>query len=160
MTEQQIITLVVSCLVYLVCGGFAAYWYMRAINHVSVEVRRRLAHEAAVGILGGCMLIGWIFLLPYAYFFEVKKYSEMTFKSNSVEKSEDGFIVRGELKVKDTTNKVEIPFTFEKKKKGGVFKGVMKVHTKNLGIDYPSIVSQDETEDPNVIITIEVPVTK
>ncbi|MCG8608005.1 YceI family protein [bacterium] len=43
-------------------------------------------------------------------FFEVEKYPEITFKSTSVKKSGDGYVLTGALTIKDVTKEVSFPF--------------------------------------------------
>lgn len=88
-------------------------------------------------------------------FFDVKKYPEIIFTSTAIEADGDNFLARGELKMKGTTNQVEIPFSLVKEEAGSIFKGVLKIKTSDVGIDYKKIADSDE---PNCIITIEVPV--
>ncbi len=62
---MQLFYLVLGFISYLAVGAFASWWYGKKIEQISLQVRGRLPHEAAVGIVEGCMLIGWIALLPY-----------------------------------------------------------------------------------------------
>lgn len=43
-------------------------------------------------------------------FFDVEKYPEIQFKTNRVEKRDDGYVAIGNLTIKDVTKEVEIPF--------------------------------------------------
>jgi K(+)-stimulated pyrophosphate-energized sodium pump len=45
-------------------------------------------------------------------FFDVNNFSEILFKSNSIEMTEDGYVAKGELKIKDVTKAVELPFEY------------------------------------------------
>jgi polyisoprenoid-binding protein YceI len=48
--------------------------------------------------------------LRTADFFDAVKYPTMTFKSTKVEKKDDGYVVTGDLTIKDKTKSVSIPF--------------------------------------------------
>src|SRR5262249_39622051 len=43
-------------------------------------------------------------------FFDVAKYPELSFKSTKIEKSKDGYVVTGDLTIKDKTKSISIPF--------------------------------------------------
>jgi polyisoprenoid-binding protein YceI len=49
--------------------------------------------------------------LRTADFFEVAKYPELTFKSTRVERKKNGYVLHGDLTLKDVTRQVAIPFT-------------------------------------------------
>jgi len=48
--------------------------------------------------------------LRSADFFDAAKYPEMSFKSTKIEKSKDGYVVTGDLTIKDKTRAISIPF--------------------------------------------------
>jgi len=48
--------------------------------------------------------------LKSADFFDAAKYPEMSFKSTKIEKSKDGYVVTGDLTIKDKTRAISIPF--------------------------------------------------
>ncbi|MBC8065542.1 MAG: polyisoprenoid-binding protein [Chlorobia bacterium] len=48
--------------------------------------------------------------LKTADFFDAAKYPTMTFKSTKIEKKGDGYVVTGDLKIKDKTKSISIPF--------------------------------------------------
>lgn len=48
--------------------------------------------------------------LKSAEFFDVEKYPELTFKSKSIEKADDGYRLVGDLTIKDVTKEVSFPF--------------------------------------------------
>lgn len=50
--------------------------------------------------------------LKSADFFDVEKYPEITFKSKKIEKTEDGYVMTGDLTIKDVTKEVSVPFEF------------------------------------------------
>jgi len=48
--------------------------------------------------------------LKKADFFDAEKFPELSFKSSKLVKSKDGYIVTGDLTIKDKTKKISIPF--------------------------------------------------
>lgn len=44
-------------------------------------------------------------------FFDVEKYPEITFQSSKIEKAKDGYVAVGNLKIRDVSKEVRIPFT-------------------------------------------------
>lgn len=98
--------------------------------------------------------------LKSADFFNVEKYPTITFTSTGISTGDGGFVVQGQLKVKDAVADVEIPFQFVQNGDNGVFQGEFKTHTKKLGIDYGGIKSKDGNGAPNVTISLDIPVMK
>ncbi len=83
------------------------------------------------------------------------KFPLISYKSNKIEKTGNGFKAIGELTLKGTTKPVEIPFTFSPKENEGVFKGQFQVNREDYKVGKPggsvgSIIS----------IELEVPVKK
>ena len=83
------------------------------------------------------------------------KFPLISFKSNKIEKTGNGFKAIGELTLKGTTKPVEIPFTFSSKENEGVFKGQFQINREDYKVGKPggsvgSIIS----------IELEVPVKK
>ena len=62
-------------------------------------------------------------------FFDAEKFPEMKFSSTSFSKTDDGYIAKGELTIKETTKSIEIPF-----KVLGLGNHPMKSGTLMLGI--------------------------
>lgn len=50
--------------------------------------------------------------LKSADFFDVEKYPEIKFKSTKIAKTEDGYVLTGNLTIKDVTKEVSFPFEF------------------------------------------------
>ncbi len=72
--------------------------------------------------------------LRSADFFEVEKYPDITFKSTKVEKKGKGWIVTGDLTMKDVTKQISFPFDvlgFVKEKNGGTRMGISAETTVN-----------------------------
>jgi polyisoprenoid-binding protein YceI len=61
-------------------------------------------------------------------YFDVAKYPEISFKGKNIARTDKGYSVTGDLKIKDITRKVEIPFTFDNQGNHGVFKGALTVN--------------------------------
>lgn len=81
------------------------------------------------------------------------KYPRISFKSTKIEKSSDGFKASGDLKIKDVSKQIVIPFTFTNKDASGVFKGEFKINREEYKVGKPGgSVGRDIT------ITLSVPV--
>ena len=103
--------------------------------------------------------------LRKADFFEVEKYPEMTFKSTSVAKKGNGWIVEGDLTMKGVTKSVSIPFEVTGFVPGGErtgakigIAGETKINRRDFGVNYgsnlPSGVPQI-ADEVKVILQIE-----
>lgn len=69
-------------------------------------------------------------------FFDVEKYPEITFQSSKIEKTKDGYVAVGSLKMRDVTKEVRIPFTLT----GPVAMG----DTKKIGIEANLILNRQD----------------
>ncbi len=80
--------------------------------------------------------------LRTADFFEVSKYPELTFESQSIEKKTKGHVLAGLLTIKGQTHPVSIPFTFTTAAVNGKTilhaQGKTQVDRHDFGIDYGS----------------------
>ena len=63
-------------------------------------------------------------------FFNCEKYPDICFKSTSITKEENGFIVSGEMSLHGITKQVEIPFNYS----NNTFKGSFKINRKDYGV--------------------------
>jgi len=63
-------------------------------------------------------------------YFDVEKYPHISFRSESFEKTADGFIMKGQLKIKETMHEEVIRFTYEDQ----VFKGKMNIQLSNYKV--------------------------
>ena len=80
-------------------------------------------------------------------FFDVAKYSKITFVSEKITKKGNGFIAEGKLTIKGTTKTVKIPFErkgpivnpFNKKKTIG-FEGEFKLNRKDYGLNFNAML--------------------
>lgn len=75
-------------------------------------------------------------------FFDVAKYPEMKFASTSISKTDDGYVAKGKLTIRDVTKSVEVPFTVlgrgDHPMKKGVeiiaLKGAFKIDRNEYGV--------------------------
>ncbi|MFD2599409.1 YceI family protein [Sphingobacterium corticis] len=68
-------------------------------------------------------------------FLNAEKYPKITFKSSSFVKSGDSYLVRGDLTIKATTKRVEIPFTFVDKGQSGEFNGQFQINRTDYNLE-------------------------
>jgi polyisoprenoid-binding protein YceI len=68
-------------------------------------------------------------------YFNTDKYPTISFRSTKIEKAGNGYTAAGDLKIKDVTKAIRLPFTFSGSGNSGVFKGhfVLKREDYNLG---------------------------
>ena len=88
-------------------------------------------------------------------YFDAAKFPIILFKSTAITKSTSGYIVEGNLTIKSTTKKIQIPFTFKENATGAVFTGNFKINRIDYTVGESSWKLKDE-----VIITVLVPVKK
>ena len=68
-------------------------------------------------------------------FFDVNQYPTIHFTSSTFEKTEAGYLVTGNLKIKEVTKTVSIPFTFHKTGDQGVFEGQFEINRKDYNLE-------------------------
>lgn len=73
-------------------------------------------------------------------FFDVEKYSSITFKGNLISQVDEGYIVKGDLTIKDVTKAVEVPFNYNgmEEKNGTMvakFSGKVTIDRKDFHLD-------------------------
>ncbi len=95
-----------------------------------------------------------------ADFFDAEKYPKITFTSTSITANGDAYVAKGNLKMKDSTKVIELPFTFkEDGKEKATFSGTITMNAADYGVmkptNDPAKAGRDKT-----IITIVVPVNK
>ena len=83
-------------------------------------------------------------------YFDIKKYPTISFKSSSIEKAEKGFLMNGEMTIKEITNKVKINFTYE----DNTFIGKTRIY----GNDYDFFKKEKKKEDSEIRIIITIPI--
>lgn len=86
-------------------------------------------------------------------FFNVEKYPKIYFKSKSFKKTNTGYLVDGNLQIKDKTKAIQIPFTFNEQGGKGMFTGSFEINRT----DY-NLIKNGVGEI--VKINIKLPVTK
>jgi polyisoprenoid-binding protein YceI len=69
--------------------------------------------------------------------FDVKKYPEIRFASNSITRTTQGYQADGILSLHGVQKPVSIPFTFQKNNEGGTFTGSFNVNRVDFGIGEP-----------------------
>lgn len=69
-------------------------------------------------------------------FFAVETYPKISFQSNSIEKTGQQFLAKGQLTIRNKTKEVSLPFTYE----SGTFKGTFSLNRLdyNLGKKFPT----------------------
>jgi polyisoprenoid-binding protein YceI len=88
-------------------------------------------------------------------FFEAKKYPKIIFTSKEFSKTDKGYIVKGDLTMKNVTKPIEVPFTFEDSGNKAIFKGIMNVYPSEFGV-----MKDKKGDKEKVEISIEVPFVK
>ena len=86
-------------------------------------------------------------------YFEVDKYPLITFKSDSIVKSENKYEVRGKLTIKSTTKDVSIPFSYLNVEGVAEFNGQLKLDRRDYGMGKSSWVLGDEVNIQLKVIT-------
>lgn len=88
-------------------------------------------------------------------YLDAGKYPEISFKSNKIEKSGNGYKAIGELTIKGVSKHEEIPFSFSETGDKGVFKGNFTIQRKDFGVgDSGGSIGND------INVDLTVPVTK
>ena len=80
--------------------------------------------------------------------FNAKKHPTLDFKSNSIKKTEKGFLMNGEISIKGTTKEVSINFTYEK----NVFIGKTVIFSNDF-----DVFSQKNRDNSKVLVKITIP---
>ena len=93
-------------------------------------------------------------LLTQDKWFQPEKYPRISFRSTLFQKTSTGYIVTGDLTLKESTKPVNISFTFTKIKGGGLLKGQLVINREDYGL------GQSKTVGKEISILIEVPVKK
>jgi polyisoprenoid-binding protein YceI len=85
-------------------------------------------------------------------YFHVTAYPRITFISNSITRVSGGQLqAEGNLKIKNTTRKIVIPFVYEALPNGYLFEGKFKLHRRDFNVGGYSLTLSDE-----VLITLTV----
>jgi polyisoprenoid-binding protein YceI len=81
--------------------------------------------------------------------FDAKKFPTIDFSSSSIENTEKGFTMSGEISIKGTKKKVTINFTYE----DNVFIGKTSVYSNDF-----DVFTQKNREDSKVLVKITIPI--
>jgi len=102
--------------------------------------------------------------LRSADFFEAAKYPDMTFKSIAVEKRDSGYVLSGDLTIKDVTKRISFPFTMTGTVKdpwGGTRFGIeasTSINRRDFGVNFGSRMANgalDVADDVAIDLHIE-----
>jgi polyisoprenoid-binding protein YceI len=88
--------------------------------------------------------------------FDVSKYPKISFKSTSFSKTSDGYLVNADLRLRNISKAVSIPFQFIEENGKGRFSGTFKIKRKDFGIYGPlagMVVGNDFTIDLNIPVS-------
>lgn len=73
-------------------------------------------------------------------YFDAEKYPAIKFASTSIEKSINGYTVKGNLTIKSVTKAISIPFTVDESADGLTLKGKFSINRKDFGVGGSSAV--------------------
>ncbi len=82
--------------------------------------------------------------------FNVEKYPTITFTSNNIEKTEDGYVAKGQLTLLETTKDVELPFNYFGKQDtpwgfpSAAFAGAIIINKNDYGLTYGGTMLGEE----------------
>lgn len=80
-------------------------------------------------------------------FFDVEKFSKITFVSTQILKvSNGGLIAEGKLTIKNVTKDIKIPFTYTGNAEGGVFEGAITLNRLDYAVGGSSLTMGDDVE--------------
>lgn len=82
-------------------------------------------------------------------YFKMGKFAQMKFKSTSIEKTDEGYKMKGLLTISGTEKEVEFTFTFN----NNVFEGKAAIFMNDFGV-----FSQKKMEDSKVLLKVSIPV--
>lgn len=83
-------------------------------------------------------------------YFNAEKYPQIKFESTSITATDDGYKMKGQLTIKETTKEITFNFTFNGRK----FKAKTKIYGKDFKVGH----GWKEREDSKIYIKIKVPV--
>lgn len=87
-------------------------------------------------------------------YLDAKKYPTISFKSDKIERSGDGYKAVGQLTIKGVSKPQVIPFSFSEKGDQGVFKGTFTIQRADYGVGSPGgSIGNDITVHLNVPVT-------
>jgi polyisoprenoid-binding protein YceI len=89
-------------------------------------------------------------------YFDPKRFPFIHFESSGVSRTDSGFLLKGKLTIKETTEEVLLPFTFREKGSTGMFQGRLHIYCSRYGL-----LSRNR-DNPTTLghVFIEVPVKR
>jgi len=93
--------------------------------------------------------------LMSADFFDAANHPTMSFTSETVTKTDTGFVATGKLAIRDSVHTVNVPFKFIQDGKKATFKGRLDIFAGDYGVGKKS-----EKGNDRVVVNIEVPVSE
>jgi polyisoprenoid-binding protein YceI len=90
--------------------------------------------------------------LRKAEYFDVASYPTLTFTGTGITKKGNGYIAKGNLTIKDVTQAVEIPFTFQEANQEGTFTGTLRIDRRTYHVGGNSWVMGDNVD---IVLTIK-----
>jgi polyisoprenoid-binding protein YceI len=85
-------------------------------------------------------------------YFDVAKYPTISFASNKIEKTAQGYLVTGAFTIKNKTKIVMIPFTAVPQGVGYLFNGKVQLNRRDFGVGGSSMVLSDNL---NLMLTVK-----
>lgn len=84
--------------------------------------------------------------LKKAKYFDVENYPQIKLESTGINKTNSGYLLKGNLTVKATTLPVEIPFTVESSPEGNVFTGAFEIDRRDYGVGKGHLIMGDKVK--------------
>lgn len=81
--------------------------------------------------------------LKKSKYFDLENYPKITFKSTSISKNGEEYIIIGALSIKETTRSVEIPFSIAEVNGVDKFKGYLEIDRRDYGVGKNHLVLGD-----------------
>ncbi len=91
--------------------------------------------------------------LKKAEYFDVEKYSKISFKSKKIDATKTGYAATGTLSIKGKSKEITIPFTYQEKNNEGVFNGNFTINRLDFGVGESSWILSDEV---SILLNIKV----
>lgn len=77
-------------------------------------------------------------------YFDLENYPQIRFQSVQVTREASGYLLKGNLTIKETTLPVEIPFTIERVAEGSIFKGSFALDRRDYSVGKNHLILGDE----------------
>ncbi|MGB3616923.1 MAG: YceI family protein [Catalinimonas sp.] len=79
-------------------------------------------------------------------YFDAERYPTLRFESERIERRGDGYVAVGRFTVRDVTKTLELPFTYEARSGGAVFKTTFEIDRRDYGVGGRSLLLSDDVE--------------